>query len=288
MVAEIRREMICHRVAHDGETFVLRGWAAAAPTRTAIVVQHGLGEHGGRYATYARHLGEVPAHLWAFDARGHGETTGKRGDAAGLGALAADLEALLPAVIERAEADRVLLVGHSMGGAVVGRYLTSRTPHPAITAVCLSSPLVRVPQGAAVRLKTLAGRGLSRIAPTLTLPNGIDPRGISSDPHEVERYRTDPLVHDRLSIRLGLSLLDDPPGIVARAGAIGLPALLWHGLDDPIVDVRGTRELYEALGSSDKEMLELPGYRHESHHERPELAARLFERLRAWLAPRTG
>jgi alpha-beta hydrolase superfamily lysophospholipase len=87
-------------------------------------------------------------------------------------------------------------------------------------------------------------------------------------------------------VQLGLSILDDAPRIVDAAGAVKVPTMLWHGLDDPIVDVRGTRALFEALGTEDKLLVELPGYRHESHHERPEMAAALFARMRGWLEPR--
>lgn len=282
------RAMATDRASHDGETFVLRNWPAHAPTRTAVIIHHGLGEHGGRYASFAHHLDTLPAHLWTFDARGHGETTGKRGDAAGIEQFAADLEALLPKLIAGAGADKVILVGHSLGAVIVSWYLTTRKPHDAITAVCLSAPPVKIARTLAVRVKTVVGRTLSRVAPTLTLANGIPASGISSDPAEVARYTGDPLVHDRLSVRLGLSLLDDPPKIVGRAGGVTLPALLWHGLDDPIVDVAGTRELFDGLGSRDKTLLELPGYRHESHHERPDLAASLFGRIRGWLDARIG
>jgi alpha-beta hydrolase superfamily lysophospholipase len=284
------RESVEGTHRHDGETFHLRGWPSPVPTRTAIVVQHGLGEHGGRYATFARHLddasstsGPFPAHLWTYDQRGHGESTGKRGDAAGLEGLAADLEALLPVLVERSGADRVVLYGHSMGGAAAGWYLTTRTSHPAVATVMLSAPPLFIAKTAAIRVKIAVGRLLARVAPSTTLGNEIPVTGISSDPSEVERYRTDPLVHDRLSARLGLSLLDDAPRIVERAAKITLPTLLWHGLDDPIVDVRGTRALYAGLGTDDKTLIELPGHRHECHHETPERVPSLFERIRSWL-----
>jgi acylglycerol lipase len=284
----MRTEITASHV-HDGETFRLRGWASPTPTRTAIVIHHGLGEHGGRYASFVRHLDDLPAHIWTYDLRGHGESTGKRGDADGFEQLAADFEALLPVLLAKAglaEDGRVLLFGHSLGAAALGWYLTTRTPHRAIAAVTLSAPPVVIPQSFTLRLKGLFARAIVRVAPRLTLSNEIDPDVISSDPAEVARYRDDPLIHDRLSVRLGLSLLDDAPLIVARAGRITLPALLWHGVDDRLVDIRGSRELFRAVGSSDKVLIELPGYRHESHHERPELATALFERYRTWLGPR--
>lgn len=274
---------------HDGETFRLRGWASPTPTRTVIVIHHGLGEHGGRYESFVRHLDDVPAHIWTYDLRGHGESTGKRGDAAGIEQLAADFEALLPVLIAKAglAADgRVLLFAHSLGAVAVAWYLTTRTPHPAIAAFTLSAPPIRIPQSVTIQVKRVFARMMVRVAPHLTLSNEIDPDVISSDPAEVARYRDDKLNHDRLSVQLGMSLLDDPPKIVERAARITLPALFWHGVDDRLVDIQGSRDLFQAVGSSDKALIELAGYRHESHHERPALATELFRRYRTWLGPR--
>lgn len=272
--------------APDGTPLRLRGWPAASPAKTVLIAHHGLGEHGGRYATFAEQLRDEPLHVWSFDLRGHGESGGKRGDAAGLEQLASDLEALIPVLLERAGAERAIVLGHSLGAASVGTWLTTRTPHPAVAAVMLSAAPLRVARTPAVRFKARLGRVLRRVAPTLALGNAIPPETISSDPSQVARYLADPLNHDRLSVRLGLSLLEDAPRILERAGAVTLPALIWHGLDDRLVDAAGSRDLFEALGSPDKTLLQLEGYRHEPHHETPERVASLFGRIRDWLRPR--
>jgi acylglycerol lipase len=280
------REMTTATHSLGGETFLLRGWPSKARSRTLLAIHHGLGEHSGRYESFARHLVELPVQLWSYDLRGHGESTGKRGHAEGLSQLADDFGALLPVMMERSQADHAIVFGHSLGAAAMGWYLTHHTLPGYVTAALLSAPAVKVPGTLGVRVRKLAGRALSRFVPSLTLPSGLDSNYISSDPSEVARYRQDPLIHDRLSVRLGLSILDGGPQIVQRAGQVKLPVLMWHGLDDGIVDVAGSRELFAAWGGTDKAFVELPGYRHESHHERPDRAASLFERIRAWLQPR--
>lgn len=269
--------------AHDAQTFALRGWARAGGARTVVVIHHGLGEHAGRYEAFVRGLDDAPVQFWSYDARGHGETTGRRGDAGGLAQYASDLEALLPVLLERSGAERIVLMGHSMGAAVVGWYLTTRSPHPAIGSVMLSASPVHVPLTFEMRLKLAAARVLDRVSPTFTLGSGLQASGISSVAEEVSRYQRDPLVHDRLSARLGLSLIDDAPQIVVRAGAITLPILLWHGTDDPIAAIQGSRALYAAVGSSDKALYEFPDCKHEVHHETPERTAVMFGRVREWL-----
>jgi alpha-beta hydrolase superfamily lysophospholipase len=279
------RHPVKHTLSHDGLAFVVRGWPGPAPSRTALVIHHGHGEHGGRYDPFARRLEGLPLDVWAFDLRGHGETGGPRGHALGVGQLAADFHALLPRIRELAGAERVIVLGHSLGAATVAAWACDHPSPPEVRALMLSAAPLHIPRTFSVRAKELLARGLARAAPGFTLGTALPATGISSDPAEVRRYESDPLVHDRISAALGLSLLREAPRVVERLGSVRLPALVWHGSDDPIASIQGSRDLFAALGSSDKTFHELPGYRHEAHHETPERVDRLFELLTAWLEP---
>lgn len=263
-----------------GEAFRLVGWRSDAPSRTAVLVHHGLGEHIGRYDTVARHLTDRVG-VWGFDARGHGDSHGRRGDADGLSQLAEDFDAMIPVLLARSGCERVVLLGHSMGAAAVAWYLATRRPHPAISGVLLSAPPVAVQRDAVVRIKLAAARVARRVSPGLTLPNGLAAEHISSVPDEVARYVADPLVHDRLSVRLGWSLAHDAPQLPERAHRVSLPVLLWHGADDRIALPEGSRRLAASL--PDVTFHEHTGARHEVHHERPEVVRELFGQVRGFL-----
>jgi hypothetical protein len=61
-------------------------------------------------------------------------------------------------------------------------------------------------------------RVLARVAPGLRLGNGIDARRLSHDAAVVQAYQADPLVHDRISVRLAHSCsAPDRPSSPARA-----------------------------------------------------------------------
>ena len=79
--------------AADGVPLHYRTWPAAAE-RAVLLVSHGLGEHGGRYAALAEDLAELGVTVHAVDHRGHGRTAnGRLGDfgAAGFPGLIADV-----------------------------------------------------------------------------------------------------------------------------------------------------------------------------------------------------
>ncbi|MCB9695359.1 MAG: lysophospholipase [Alphaproteobacteria bacterium] len=282
------KALVTDAFQHDGLTFVARGWPGETPARTALVIHHGLGEHGGRYETFARRLEGLPVDVWTYDARGHGESGGKRGHAMGLRQLASDFHHLLPRLRERAGAERVVVLGHSMGAATVATWATDpELPGPPdwVRAILLSAAPVSVPRTLEVRVKEALARVLARIRPSFTMGSGLSAEGISSDASEVRRYEDDPLVHDRISAALGLSVLRDAPRVVERADRIRLPTVMWHGTEDPIAAIVGSRDLFRSVGADDKLLHEFAGYRHECHHETPERVTAMFELVRDWLEP---
>lgn len=261
-------------------------WRHEAP-RATLVIHHGHGEHGGRYQTLADGLADLPVDIQTWDCRGHGESQGSRGDVeGGLDGYIDDLEAILPTLLERSGTEKCFVLGHSMGGAVVGRYATTRPAHPAIAGFIFSSPAVLIPRNMVVEIKLLIGKVLGKAVPKLTLATGLDAKGISTESAEVERYKADPLVHDKISARLGVSLVGDAEVVPLAAGRITLPVLAYHGTADPICDIEGTRALVRGLGTDDVTFLELEGYAHETHHENTERRQRVFDAIKAFISSR--
>ncbi len=279
-----RQAVIESHTNHRGENVRIMGWRAPEPTRTVILIHHGIGEHIGRYDSLAENLADFGAHIYGYDAVGHGESGGKRGDAAGFDGLADDLSRLIGVILEHSGAERIILFGHSMGAAVVGHYLTTMSPHPAIEAVILSAPPVVIQRNLVINVKIGIGRILSRIAPRVTLSNEIDHNNISSVPAEVERYTNDPLVHDRISLRLATSLVDEAALLPERVGAVKLPLFIYQGVDDGVVLISGTRKVAASWGGEVVKH-EFAGARHETHHETPEIVADLYSKMRAWMTP---
>lgn len=273
------REPVVHvHTNARGERVRILGWPAESAKAT-ILVHHGLGEHIGRYQTFADNLPDVS--IWGYDARGHGEFSDKLGHAEGLDELAADLYAMVPVLLAHAGVERAVLVGHSMGGAVCLTYMTRFGPHAELAGLVISAPPVALDLDLPQRIKVLVGRILAKLAPAVTLASGLPQEGISSVPAEVERYRNDPMVHDRLSLALARSLVDDAPDLVEIASRIELPSQLLQGSDDPIAIARGARQLHEKIPDSRLEIFE--GARHEIHHETPETVERFFGVLNGFL-----
>lgn len=225
----------------DGIDLQRRDWPSGN-ARGTIVIVHGLGEHVGRYAHVAARLN---ASLWSvvgYDQRGHGASPGERGRIAAHDDLLVDLAAVIDDV--RAEASGPLvLLGHSLGGLVVARFVAGALESPPppwqrdVDALVLSSPALDIGMTGAKRAVLTT---LETLTPNLGIGNGLDATGISRDAAVVAAYRADPLVHDRIAPRLVRFLADAGPVVRDLAPRWRVPTLLLYAGSDRLVVPAGS------------------------------------------------
>jgi alpha-beta hydrolase superfamily lysophospholipase len=246
--------------AGDGVSLAWYRWDPAGNPHGSICLTHGLGEHAGRYRHVARAFAQAGFSVLAFDLRGHGKSEGPRGHSPDYRRILDDLGLMLRTVPARP----CLVYGHSVGGQLVLN--RAMTQPEGIDAVIATGPWLRLAFPAPA-LRVLIGRTLCGVLPALTLPSGLETAALSRDPEVVAAYRADPLVHDRLSTRFGIDLLDEGQRALDRAGGLSLPVLLMHGSEDRIIDPEATRQFFERAGSADKRLRIWPGLYHEIHNE---------------------
>jgi alpha-beta hydrolase superfamily lysophospholipase len=252
----------------DGLALVRRDWPSA-DARGAIVIVHGLGEHIGRYAHVAARLNANRWNVVGYDQRGHGQSPGERGRLAAGDDLLADLAAVIDAV--RAEASGPLvLLGHSLGGLVVARFVAGALESPPPTwrrevdALVLSSPALDIGMTTARRALLAT---LEAITPNLGIGNGLDVNAISRDAAVVAAYRADPLVHDRIAPRLVRFLADAGPAVLALAPRWRLPTLLLYAGSDRCVVPAGSAAFAAAAPGSMVTTRVFPALFHEIFNE---------------------
>lgn len=226
----------------DGVPLHLRLWASEQPARGTVLLVHGLGEHIGRYAHVAAHLNAGGWNVLGFDQRGHGASGGPRGALDGPDSLLRDLGLVVEAA-RRQQPGPLVLLGHSMGGLVAGRFVVEglkKRPSDwwrPVDALVMSSPALD--PGMSVWQKVLLAV-MCRLAPNLAVGNGLDPAWISRDPAVVEGYRRDPLVHDRITPRLARFIVDQGEVVRKLASMWRLPTALLYGGADRCVAPRGS------------------------------------------------
>ncbi|MDT7833863.1 alpha/beta hydrolase [Aquabacterium sp. OR-4] len=260
---------------------------ATAPLRGQVLIVHGLGEHSGRYAHVARHLAGCGFDVMAYDHRGHGRSQGPRGVIPTADSLLADLGAVLAQVRAGQPGVPLLLLGHSLGGLVAGRFVAeglARRPAPwwqAVDALVMSSPALDL--GMNLAQKALLAV-LGPIAPGLGVANGLKPDWICRDAAVVRAYQADPLVHGRIAPRLVRFMLDAGAQVRACAAQWATPTCLLYAGADRCVAPRGSAAFAAAAPAARVQATAYPGLAHEIFNE-PE-QARVLADLTTWLQAR--
>ncbi|HEY9028964.1 MAG TPA: lysophospholipase, partial [Burkholderiaceae bacterium] len=222
----------------DGLALLTQVWPASqrAPgtARGVVVLVHGLGEHAARYDHVARRLNGQGFNVVGYDHRGHGRSPGPRGGIETADDLCADLGCVIEAA-RKEFAGPLVVVGHSLGGLIAGRFVAeglAATPAPwwrAVDALVMSSPALDA--GANAVQKFLLAT-VAPLLPRLAVNNGLKVDWISRDPAVVRAYADDPLVHDRITGRLGIFVAQQGPAVIAAAPRWKTPTLLmWAGAD---------------------------------------------------------
>ncbi|RYF43192.1 MAG: alpha/beta hydrolase [Comamonadaceae bacterium] len=270
--------------AGDGDNLAVRDWPLpeGQALRGVVVLVHGLGEHGGRYAHVARRLNSWGFAVRAYDQYGHGESGGVRGALPVMTRLIDDLTDIADSTRSRMpDGLPLILLGHSMGGLVAACFVALRK-RP-IQGLVLSSPALNPGLNAVQKLLVSI---LPRFAPNLTVGNGLKPQFISHDPEVVKAYLDDPGVHDRISARLARFIADGGPMVVGRAAKWKLPTLLMYAGDDRLVNPQGSRDFAAAAPAEVLTARCFEGLYHEIFNEPAAMAEPVFAQLKDWLDAR--
>ena len=254
-----------------------QGWEPETDPRAVICLVHGLGEHSGRYNHLAAFLNASGYALLAFDLRGHGKSEGKRGHSKSMDALMNDISALLEEGKRRHPNRPFFLYGHSLGGNLVLNHALRRLPK--VDGVIATGPALR-PAFEPPAWKITLGKIMYNLFPSLSMSNELDRQMLSRDPEVVNAYINDPLVHDRITARLGMDLLSSGLWALENASSFPVPLLLMHGEADGLTSAQASKE-FAAKAGGICTLKVWDGLYHEIHNE-PE-KEQVFACLESWL-----
>jgi alpha-beta hydrolase superfamily lysophospholipase len=261
----------------DGTGLAYRGWPIAGGP-IALAAIHGLGEHAGRYERFAKGMAQHGMGTYALDLRGHGNSPGPRGHVDSWAQWTDDVAAFVKHIESIEKATEVVPVGHSFGGvALLTTVLAGKLPNTKRFVV--SSPALKLKVKVA-GWKLTFGPIAAKIVPRLALANEVDAKTVSRIPEVVDAYRNDPLVHNKISTRLGAEWQNAAGGVLARAGQIKIPFLILAGTADALIDPAGSEQLHDQTKST-SELRMLEGRFHEPFNDLG--SDEVFQLIADWL-----
>ncbi|MFQ5952948.1 MAG: alpha/beta hydrolase, partial [Candidatus Omnitrophota bacterium] len=258
---------------HNEETFkttdcldiFAQWWRPGAEPKAVVVIVHGYAEHSSRYTHVAEYLIRHGYAVYAFDLRGHGRSEGTRAFVRSFDDYLADLACFLTRVNKREQGKPIFLLGHSMGGTIVTLFAVTRQSD--VRGLILSGTLLKTPEDIS-SLSLYFSRIASYIFPKLPVIKKVDSRLISRDPRVVARYENDPLVYRGNMLAGEAAQINRAINLIRiRMESISLPLLILHGTADGLVDVEGSKELYNRAGSADKTLKLYESFYHEVLNE---------------------
>ncbi len=264
----------------DGTRILLRSDLPDQDSGIHCLIHHGIGEHSGRYTNLKQALLPLGITVHSFDARGHGRSDGRRGDAEGILQYTEDLHEIILHLRQKHQKS-FILIGHSMGGIIALDYGIRHPEH--LTAVAATASGLSVKLSNSMLIKRALGRMIASFYPRIQFSTGLSVKQLSQDDQVIRNYLSDPLVHNKVSARMGIDLLEYGENVIQRAGKLQLPVFLAHGAADTITDPSGTIRFYENVMHPGKKLCIYPRMKHELHNEPAGIRERMLADLTDWI-----
>lgn len=249
----------------SGSRVFYRCWIPSEGFKTLIVGSHGFTSNSGVYFNVGLEFSSLGYGFCMHDQRGHGRTATdvNRGYIDSFDKFLKDLESFTAFAREKYGGEKVVLLGHSMGGLIVLLYAgkTGRIGD----AVVSCSPAVKIPAKKTHKvllatLSTVTPRKKIKLYSGNQKPSWID--------EELEKTIEDTeLVLREVSMRLLHELLKAQKEFWKYADKIRVPVLLIHGEKDNLISAEASVMTYEALKTPLKELKIYENMGHNVLHE---------------------
>jgi acylglycerol lipase len=260
-----------------GDEIIPRG------ARAALLIVHGMAEHRGRYQDAVQRFQRHHLAVFTFDLRGHGNSPGDRADIHSFQSFVDDLCAIRASIVRANPTLPLFIWAHSLGSVITIRSVEQDASNLAgvITLGCPLAAFPRMPWPLRRTVRALATpfRGLN-VNPGLPAEDLTHSKAVQSE------YLEDPLVPEKVSVRLLMELEAACRDALAQAPGITVPWLALHGGADNIAPPQGSEQLVAALGSKDKTLHVFTGMRHEVHNETEPAATEFYSRVVNWIETR--
>lgn len=253
--------------AHDGAELLYRAWIPALPTEKVLVMFHRGHEHSGRLVDVVEAMGLTDVAVFAWDARGHGKSPGKRGYAESFAAMVRDADTFVKHVCRQHgyHMRQVIVLAHSVGAVTATAWVHDYAPP--IRGLVLVTPALRVRLYVPLAIPGLRVLLRWRGKGNAFIKSYVKAKMLTHDPVQAQRYQDDPLIERSIAVNILLGLHDAGTRLIDDAGAIRVPTLMLCGGADWVVDVGAQQQFFERLGSVDKRVRVFDGMYHDLLHE---------------------
>jgi len=252
---------------HDGvELFYRYSPSLSDQSKGAIVLFHRGHEHSGRL-THIMHELNLPDYAcFAWDARGHGRSPGKRGFSPSLATSTRDIQSFMQHISSHYgfQEQYIAVIAQSVGAVMVSTWAHDYAPK--IRCMVLASPAFKV------KLYIPFARTAIKIKHAwdgnFFVNSYVKAKFLTHDAERIASFEDDPLISRPISANMLLALYDTAERIIDDATAITIPTQLLISGSDWVVHQKPQHTFYENLGSAIKERHLFKGFYHDTLGEK--------------------
>lgn len=257
-----------HFTTHDDTALFYQHWASqqAETDKKAIILFHRGHEHSDRMAHLVEELDLPQFDFFAWDARGHGESPGERGDAPSFSACVKDIQYFMRHIEQQygiAE-ENIAVIGQSVGAVLVATWVHDYAPK--IRALCLASPAFDIKLYVPFAKPGLTL--LSKVRGNFFIQSYVKAKMLTHDTERATTYDTDPKIAKAISVRMLLGLYDASARLVDDAQHIFVPTQILCSGSDFVVQQKPQQQFYQKLPHPQKEFHVLDGFFHDTLGEK--------------------
>ena len=267
--------------SHDGTELYYQHWESesASEIKKAILIFHRGHEHSGRVAHLVDELNLPDFDFFAWDARGHGESPGERGDAPSFSACVKDIQYFVKHIYEQygIEENNIAVIGQSVGAVLSATWVHDYAPK--IRALCLASPAFDIKLYVPFAEPGL--RVLSKMKGNFFIQSYVKSNMLTHDVERAKSYDTDPKIARAISVRMLLGLYDASARIVDDAQNIFVPTQVLSSGSDFVVQQKPQHDFYQKLPHPQKKFHILDGFFHDTLGEKDRHIA--IEKIRRFI-----
>ena len=257
---------------HDQTELFYQHWESISQknspnaNKKAIILFHRGHEHSDRMAHLVDELKLTDFDFFAWDARGHGDSPGARGDAPSFSACVKDIQYFLQHIQHQYNIDEnnIAIIGQSVGAVLSATWVHDYAPK--IRALCLASPAFDIKLYVPFAEPGL--RVLNHIKGNFFIQSYVKSSMLTHDKERAQTYDTDPKIARSISVRMLLGLYDASKRIVADAQNIFVPTQILCSGSDFVVQQKPQRDFYDKLPHPQKEFHVLDGFYHDTLGEK--------------------
>ena len=224
--------------SYDGLVLFGQTWAAEGKPKAIINLVHNHGEHSGIYDELAKYLTDNNYYVASLDLRGHGRSEGKRGYASSYRKLIKDVQTLTDKSESLFPGYPKILLGMGLGGNIGIYYLSTHITN--ISGLIVISPWLVVEHRFSKSI-LFTGNILRHIYPGFMLETGFAAENKRRGREAIKKYRDDPFMHDKMSIRLFYEIIIAGQRSSRSIYKINMPVLVMHSADDKIASYKASK-----------------------------------------------